>query len=90
MFTIDNEKAIEDAISIMRLMANSSYKNALHLCFLNKRMHDLFKEASKKELADLIDDTSFKLNMHLHIDSDRELVAERRIKKRKGWREDDT
>jgi hypothetical protein len=86
MFTVDNEKAMEDAIAMIRLMSNSSYKNNFHVIFLNKRMHDLFLIESKKELEDIKNDITYELNIHMHIDKERKVVERRHVKRRKKKR----
>lgn len=87
MFTVDNEKAMEDAITMIRLMSNSSYKNNFHVIFLNKRMQNLFLRESKKELADIKDDITYALNVHMHIDEERKVVEGKPIKRNQKKRE---
>jgi hypothetical protein len=77
MFTVDNEKAMEDAIAILQIMSNGTYRNDFHVVTLNKRMHDLFLEQAKKDLADKINNSSCDVKVHMHIDKHREFVEKR-------------
>jgi|TARA_Y100000310_G_scaffold336464_1_gene421060 hypothetical protein len=78
MFTINNEKTMEDAIAILQIMSDGTYKNDFHVVTLNKRMQDLFLEQAKKELADKINNSSCDVSVHMHIDKHRELVEKKK------------